>query len=53
MLKPWQSLAVFLLSCWGFRETFILRNILVMFPLDYRKNMYVSVKTATGDSPIQ
>jgi hypothetical protein len=38
MLKTLQTLAAFLLSCSGFRESIILRNILVAFTLDYRKN---------------
>jgi hypothetical protein len=38
MLKTWESLAAFLQSNRGFRETIILRNILVMFPLEYRKS---------------
>ncbi len=40
MLKTLQTLAAFLPGCSGFRESTILRNILVMFPLDYRKNRY-------------
>jgi len=38
MLKHWERLAAILLNFCRFRETHNLRNILVMFPLDNRKN---------------
>jgi hypothetical protein len=50
MLKTWESLAAFLQSIRGFRETFILRNILVMFPLEYRKSKILLGSLLTGRS---
>jgi hypothetical protein len=39
MLKRSEKTGCLFAKLGGFRETFILRNNLVMFPLDYRKNM--------------
>jgi len=38
MLKRGEKTGRLFAGLGGFRETFILRNILVIFPLDYRKN---------------